>query len=308
MATWDLDLATRKGRWSGTRFALFGLPRPPGDVAGVEEWFDRIHPDDIDMVREAVERCFELGEPFHAEYRIRRADTGEERWLQSHGNRIAPGSGRGWRAVGVSVDITQRKQWERRQQLLVNELNHRVKNTLAIIQSIAHQSFRPGVDPAAARADFESRLAALSAAHDLLTRTNWEAASLRQVVTDALAAAASQPERISTRGPDLALAPKTAVSLAMALHELSTNALKYGALSNDSGTVTVGWSTAGGRLRLEWREAGGPPVTRPTRRGFGSRMIERGLAAELAGTVTIDYAPAGLVCTVDAPLPDGAAA
>jgi two-component sensor histidine kinase len=306
MATWDLDLGTMKGRWSGTRFALFGLPRPPGDVGGIEEWFDRIHADDLGAVREALERCFEKGEPFNAEYRIRRADTGEERWLQSHGNRIAPGARRGWRAVGVSVDITERKQWERRQDLLVNELNHRVKNTLAIIQSIAHQSFRPGVDPAAARTDFESRLAALSAAHDLLTKANWEGASLRRVVADALAAAA-QPARISTSGPDLALAPKTAVSLAMALHELSTNALKYGALSNDGGFVTVGWSTDGGRLRLEWRETGGPPVTRPTRRGFGSRMIERGLAAELAGTVTIDYAPSGLVCTVDAPLPGEAA-
>jgi PAS domain S-box-containing protein len=302
MATWDLDLATMTGHWSGTRFALFGLPRPPGDSAGIEEWLERIHPDDVGGVRAALERCFAKGDPFHAEYRIRRADTGEERWLESHGNRIAPDSGKGWRAVGISFDITQRKQWERRQRLLVNELNHRVKNTLAIIQSIAHQSFRAGGDLNAARAAFESRLSALSAAHNLLTEANWESASLRQVVTDALAAA-PEPGRISIAGPDLALSPKTAVSLAMALHELATNALKYGALSNDAGTVTIGWSIDEGRLRLEWREAGGPPVKRPPRRGFGSRMIERGLAAGLAGTVTIDYAPAGLIGTVDAPLP-----
>ena len=306
MATWDLDLKTMTGHWSGTRFELFGLPRPPGDSAGVEEWLERIHPEDVDRVREALERCFTEGDPFHAEYRIIRADTGEERWLESHGNRIAPASGKGWRAVGISFDITQRKEWERRQRLLVNELNHRVKNTLAIIQSIAHQSFRAGVDPLVARAGFESRLAALSAAHNLLTEQNWEAASLSQIVADALSAVA-QPQRITIEGPDLALAPKTAVSLAMALHELGTNAVKYGALSNDSGTVAIRWSTGDGRLRLEWREAGGPPVMPPARRGFGSRMIERGLAAELSGSVTIDFAQSGLVCTVDAPLPsDGA--
>jgi PAS domain S-box-containing protein len=302
MATWALDLATMSGHWSGTRFALFGLPRPPGDVAGLEPWFERIHPEDAGAVREAIERCFAHGDPFHAEYRILRADTGEERWLQSHGNRIEPGSGKGWRAVGVSVDITQQKQWERRQRLLVSELNHRVKNILAIIQAIAHQSFRPGVDQAAARAVFENRLAALSSAHDLLTEENWEAASLRRVVSDSLAAV-PRPDRIAIRGPDLALTPKTAVSLAMALHELATNAMKYGALSNDEGTITIRWSIAESRLHLEWREAGGPPVVPPSGRGFGSRMIERGLAAELAGKVTIDFPPTGLVCTVDAPLP-----
>jgi two-component sensor histidine kinase len=307
MATWDLDLETMTGRWSSTRFQLLGLPRPPGNAAGVEEWIERIHPEDVAAVRTQLENCFANGKPFHAEYRILRADTGEECWLQSHGNRIEPGPGKGFRFVGVSFDITQRKQWERRQRLLVNELNHRVKNTLAIIQSIAHQSFRAGVDPLIARAGFESRLAALSAAHNLLTEQNWEAASLRQVVADALAATPQQ-DRLEVDGPDLALAPKTAVSLAMALHELSTNALKYGALSNDCGTVSITWSTANGRLHLEWREAGGPPVTPPSRRGFGSRMIERGLAAELAGSVTIDFAATGLVCIVDAPLPaEGAA-
>ncbi|MBY8828563.1 PAS domain-containing protein [Hephaestia mangrovi] len=307
MATWDLDLETMTGRWSGTRFALLGLPRPPGDAAGVDEWLARIHPEDVEAVNAALQRCFAEGEPFHAEYRIRRADNGEEHWLQSHGNRIEPaGPGKGRRFVGVSFDITQRKQWERRQRLLINELNHRVKNTLAIIQSIAHQSFRAGVDPLVARAGFESRLAALSAAHNLLTEQNWEAASLRQVVADALAAVPQQ-QRIAIDGPDLSLAPKTAVSLAMALHELGTNAMKYGALSNDSGTVAIRWSTDDERLRLEWRETGGPSVSPPSRRGFGSRMIERGLAAELSGTVTIDFAPAGLICTVDAPLPAGSA-
>ncbi|MGN6279325.1 MAG: PAS domain-containing protein [Sphingomonas sp.] len=302
MATWDLDLETMTGRWSSTRFDLLGLPRPPGNAAGVEEWIERIHPDDVAAVRTLLDSCFANGTPFHAEYRILRADTGEEFWLQSHGNRIEPGPGKNMRFVGVSFDITQRKQWERRQRLLINELNHRVKNTLAIIQSIAHQSFRAGVDPLVARAGFESRLAALSAAHNLLTEQNWEAASLRQVVADALAATPRQ-ERFAIDGPDLWLAPKTAVSLAMALHELSTNALKYGALSNEAGRVSIRWATEQGRLRLEWRESDGPPVIAPTRRGFGSRMIERGLAAELSGTVTIDFAPDGLICTVDAPLP-----
>lgn len=213
--------------------------------------------------------------------------------------RDAEGRVRG--AVGAFIDITERKRAEERQKLLIDELNHRVKNTLAVVQGIAQQTFKGSDVPAPLREAFEGRLAALSGAHELLTRERWEAAAMRAVVEGALASLGARAEQVSIAGPDLLLPPKTAVSFAMAVHELGTNALKYGALSVTVGRVHVAWSQEGGRLAFSWRESGGPPVAPPARRGFGSRLIERALAAELSGQVRIDFAPTGVVCTVDAP-------
>jgi PAS domain S-box-containing protein len=212
------------------------------------------------------------------------------------------------RTLGEQVGrVLERKRTEEHQRLLLNELNHRVKNTLAVIQSIASQTFRGDSATPAARQAFESRLAALAGAHDLLTGRTWEAAPLSQVIERAGIGCGAGPGRVRIEGEDVELPPRTAVSIAMALHELCTNAVKYGALSNDSGTVSVHWSLsaggAGRRLRLEWSEQGGPPVAPPARRGFGSRMIERGLASELGGTVALEFRPEGVRCLVDAPLP-----
>jgi PAS domain S-box-containing protein len=210
--------------------------------------------------------------------------------------------------AGVVRDITERRKAEDYQRLLINELNHRVKNSLAIVQAIAQQSFGGDRARPEARAAFEGRLRALSAAHDLLTRENWESAGMRQIVEDALApysggdGEGSAP-RFAISGPDLRLEPKSAVSLALALHELATNAAKYGALSQPTGRIAIEWSDGDGRLRFAWREEGGPPVVVPRRRGFGTRLIERSLAAEFEGEVAIAYPPEGLVCTMDAPLP-----
>ena len=137
----------------------------------------------------------------------------------------------------------------------------------------------------------------------MLTRQNWEAASIRRIIDDAVAPYRGQQGNFVIEGPDLQLAPKTAVSLGLATHELATNAVKYGALSVPDGRVEVRWRVEDGRLRLVWRESGGPPVEVPERRGFGSRMIERGLAAELGGIVKIEFKPDGVICSVDAPLP-----
>jgi PAS domain S-box-containing protein len=214
------------------------------------------------------------------------------------------------RTLGEQVGrVLERKRTEEHQRLLLNELNHRVKNTLAVIQSIAVQTFRGDAATPAARQAFESRLAALAGAHDLLTGRNWEAAPLAQVIAQAGIGCGAGPERVRIVGDDIELAPRTALSIAMALHELCTNAVKYGALSNEAGTVTVSWSLARGegrerRLRLIWAEEGGPPVAAPTRRGFGSRMIERGLASELGGTVELEFRPEGVRCLVEAPLPE----
>lgn len=144
-------------------------------------------------------------------------------------------------------------------------------------------------------------------AHNLLTRENWESADLRDLVADAVQAYADKADRFTIEGPSVRLGPKTAVTIAMALHELATNAAKYGALAAERGHVSVAWSIVDGpepRLAMRWQETGGPPVTRPTRRGFGSRMIERALAGELQGNVKLDFRQEGVVCEIDALLPD----
>lgn len=229
-----------------------------------------------------------------------RMPSGEVRWfLRCSAPRPLEGGRTLW--DGVEIDITDRKRWEEHQKLLVNELNHRVKNTLATVQSIAAQSFRGGNALDGPRASFEARLFALSRAYDLLTRENWAGVSLAEVV-----AAVIEPYRSATvdpftiAGPALRAPPRMALSLSMALHELCINAAKYGALSA-GGRVSLTW-TDGARLRMVWRESDGPPVAPPTRRGFGSRLIERGLAHDLGGTVVLDFAPEGVVCTIDVPV------
>ncbi|GLR46627.1 PAS domain S-box protein [Sphingomonas astaxanthinifaciens] len=207
-------------------------------------------------------------------------------------------------AIVAVQDISQRKQAEAHQQLLINELSHRAKNLLAIIQSLAQQSFKGDGTAAEQLARFEGRLGALSAAHGILTREKWEAVPLRRLICDTFTAVRADDDRLRLEGPDLMLSPKSAVSLAMAIHELATNALKYGSIGVEDGTVTVRWRAEEGRLYLDWKEHGGPPVTEPASRGFGSRMIERGLAAELGGSVRILFEPDGVRCVVDAPIPD----
>ena len=220
------------------------------------------------------------------------------------------------RVSGVSVDVTlakragealraevaQRKRSEERQQMLVHELNHRVKNMLATVQSVARQSLNsPALDGPAR--DFEERLMALAWAYEILTREQWAGAFLREVIQRTMAPHIDRASnRLALEGPDLWLSPNRALSLALAMHELATNAVKYGALSQDGGRVGVQWRIAEddgtARLELEWRESGGPPVSPPTRRGFGSRLIERSLARELHGEVTLLFDPDGLVCRV----------
>lgn len=209
--------------------------------------------------------------------------------------------------TGVFVqghDVTDEFLLMQRQELLINELNHRVKNTLAIVQGLAAQSFR-GVDTTgAARATFDARLKTLATAHDLLTDRNWEPTLLGETVRMAIAAAAgADAARAEISGPEVLLAPQNAVALAMAVHELSTNAIKYGALSNDRGQVRVTWEQTaaandGISLVIEWQEQGGPPVTPPVRKGFGTRLIERGLTAEMGGDAEIDFHADGLRCRI----------
>ncbi|WP_346032550.1 sensor histidine kinase [Erythrobacter westpacificensis] len=203
-------------------------------------------------------------------------------------------------------DITEEIEFEERQRLLINELNHRVKNTLAIVQGLAGQSFGTVEGSEEAKAIFNGRLQALAAAHNLLTQTSWGSASLHDIVTgSAEATAGDLIQRFDISGPPLTLPPQTSVSLAMIVHELCTNAIKYGALSSDSGSVSVHWDVDDSKreptLRLVWSESGGPPVEEPSRRGFGTRLISRGLSAD-QGEVEMEFRPEGLVCTITARL------
>lgn len=206
--------------------------------------------------------------------------------------------------LAAVVDIGERKRADVQRELLLAELNHRVKNTLAVVQAIAHQTFRTNASPEAREA-FDGRLMALAAAHNLLTQSDWQQASLEQIATDALQAQGLGEARIALKGPSVLLPPKEALAIALALHELHTNAVKYGALSNDSGRVAVSWELTNDgsrRLSILWRESGGPPVLVPTRKGFGSKLFEQMLAQDLNGEVVIDFRPEGVVCTIDAPL------
>jgi two-component sensor histidine kinase len=193
------------------------------------------------------------------------------------------------------------------QRVLINELNHRVKNTLATVQSISAQTLRTADTKADAREALEMRLLALSRAHDVLTRESWEGADLVEVIEKALEPYQSSGEsRVHITGPHVRVTPRMSLALAMAMHELATNAVKYGALANKTGTIEVSWELQNGvappSLTLRWIEAGGPPVVAPRRRGFGSRLIERTLAHDLDGQVAITFPPTGVVCTVDAPV------
>ncbi|WP_291173410.1 PAS domain-containing protein [Erythrobacter sp.] len=208
--------------------------------------------------------------------------------------------------TGVFVqgyDVTEEVEAQDRQKLLINELNHRVKNTLAIVQSLAQQSFgklgeRAGLDI------FLARLAALASAHNLLTDCNWKMADLETIVQQSLAATAgSDTTRYSVEGPIVTLHPQEAVALAMIIHELATNALKYGALSNDKGRVAIDWelheADGSPRLILDWRESGGPPVEQPDQPGFGSRLISRGFGNR-DDRVSLEYNRDGLHCHLEA--------
>jgi two-component sensor histidine kinase len=204
----------------------------------------------------------------------------------------------------VCNDVTERVVADRHKELLAREMNHRVKNTLATVQAIARQTVRDDVSPAAAREAFESRLMALSRTQDILLSNHGTGADLSTVVANALEHHGR--DRFRFEGPSVRLAPAAVTSMAMALHELSTNAAKYGALSAPQGRVEIRWEIFSAdterRLRFRWTEFGGPPVQPPRSPGFGSRLIERGIAMELKGESRLDYDSAGIVCTIEAPL------
>jgi PAS domain S-box-containing protein len=281
---------------------FFGIS--PDRANGID-WRELVHPEDYEAYVGGFHACFAAREPFRAEARVRRVD-GAWRWIESWGVPRFGENGAFDGYIGASADVTERVEAERHRRLLTAELDHRVKNTLAVVQGIAQHTFRDELVGRSALDAFKGRLRALAGAHDLLTREGWSQADLAAVASKALAFDGAQ-QRVRIDGPPVTLKPKPAVTLAMALHELATNSLKHGALSRGEGRVALAWAihaaADGPRLGLEWREEGGPPASPPNRRGFGLRLIERALAADLGGTVSLDFAPEGLVCRLDAPLP-----
>jgi len=269
--------------------------------------FARTHPDDIDADRQAFRKQVAGELAFYSvEKRIVRKD-GRLVWVSVHSSPVRAGD-RLLYIVRVVQDITERKAAEQRQKLLIDELNHRVKNALATVQSLAAHTARTAQTPAAFRESFEGRLIALSKAHDQLTLHHWESADLRELLTGGFAPYGLGPEQVVLRGEDLVMRTRAVLTLAMGFHELITNAAKYGALSVPGGRVEIRWepveADGDGRrlLRIEWTEKGGPRVADPRRRGFGSRLIEGGVVAELGGSARMTFAQEGLRCVFELPL------
>jgi PAS domain S-box-containing protein len=210
-------------------------------------------------------------------------------------------------ASKIARDITERRRAEARQKLLIDELNHRVKNTLATVQSLATQTAQGARSPQAYRERLEGRLIALSRAHDQLSHRSWAHADLAEIVAAGLAPyrQSEADDNVTIAGEPIRLTPRAAVTLAMVFHELATNAVKYGALSQPAGRLAIAWTTEAGprrRLRLSWRESGGPRVSPPARRGFGTLLVERGIATDLGGVARLEFAPSGVRCEIDVPI------
>jgi PAS domain S-box-containing protein len=302
IASIEVDVASGEVFGSETLWDLWGLaPRESAPIGLLEAM---VVPEDSNVrSNDATRRDGTAASK--VEYRIRRADTGEERWIARHIEFLRDQAGTPVKMFGVMRDITEEKRAATRQEMLTHELEHRIKNILATVSAIASQTLRD-TDLETARAAFAQRIQALAAAHDILNRTHWAAASLESVV--AAAVAPLPADRIRLEGPEAFVGPRRALSLALAVNELATNALKYGSLSMDEGRVEVRWSretggTGDDRLSWTWRELAGPPVAPPARRGFGLFLLERVLATDFGGSARIEFHPDGVECVLTAPWP-----
>lgn len=303
MGTWRYTLDDNICVYDENAQLLYGLTeaRFLHDEEGVKA---RFHPDDMHRVWERLAKALDPGGDgrYEAEYRVKQPD-GSWRWLSAWGLVEFEGQASNRKPVaiaGASRDLTELKRAEELQRLLVNELNHRVKNTLATVQSLVMQTLRGAVDVESARSALSARIVSLAGAHDLLTSRNWSGTDVAEVVERAIAP--FEAGRFTIEGPSLDLSPKQTLSLSLALHELGTNAAKYGGLSKPGGRVELRWKAQDGKLHLHWRESGGPRVVPPTRRGFGSRLLEDGLSRDLDGHMRVEFAPDGVFCSMTASL------
>lgn len=250
----------------------------------------------------ALRRSLKTGEDYDAEYRVRHPD-GKELVLHARGQPLRDGDGSIVGLTGVVLDVTERRQALVRERLMREEAQHRLKNTLATVQALASQTLRTSDDLDQFKANFGARLEALGrsmSVGDSSSAADTLQAALARALEPYLEAGS---ERFRFEGPEIQLGQKAATALSLVAHELATNAMKYGALSNGAGRVDVAWREAEGEILLVWRESGGPTVTAPSRRGFGTRLIERAAPLELRGQGRIDYDPAGLVYRLEFPVP-----
>jgi PAS domain S-box-containing protein len=308
VGTWDFDMVAGKHLWSAQFRKLWGLPADaPADVK-------ELHPlvDPVDWVK-IRERWRAASDPasdgrIALEYRIRRANDDARRWAMFNGRIFFDEAHRRpVRAVGVMLDITERREAEERQRLILRELNHRVKNNLAVVQAIVSQTMRMSPKPAEAFERIQARLMAISRTHDFLNMSDWGGVSLGRLLQGELEPHTSlDRQRIMLSGQVIELDSTTALSLGLVFHELATNATKYGALSSETGRLQVKWELIGedhNTVSIDWVESGGPPVRTPRRRGFGSRLIEGSVQGRLGGTIEMDFAREGLRCRMTFQLP-----
>lgn len=300
MGTWQRDLDADKSFRDGSLNLLLGL-EPVHSMQAISNYMSFVHPDDRETVLDAWRQAAAKGEAYEAEFRITRKD-GKTRWVREQGRIAANGGGESRFLTGLTLDITDRKRAEERQELLIQELNHRVKNMLAMVQSIAMQSLSSDSDE---RGVFLSRILALAACQDLLTKNHWDGAHLRDIFKSTFAPYSDKISRVRLHGLDKVLSSRDAISISLAIHELCTNAVKYGALSNDTGSVAINWQfddrESGCKLKFDWKEADGPVVQIPKKPGFGSRLL-KSLAAQPGATYDSAYASSGFNCSLTLPL------
>jgi PAS domain S-box-containing protein len=301
LGSWQYHPRTRTVSGDARSQQIFDVAK---DVAVIEEILKQVHADDAERLRAAIDAALAPGDPKRsaAEFRLRRRN-GEIRWVETLGLAYFEGAGRERQAVsmaGTAQDITERKKREEKEHLLMREINHRAKNMLSVVASIAHQTAARNPDDFVER--FSERIQALSANQDLLVRSEWSGVGIADLVRAQLAHFADLiGSRIVLGGPELRLNPSSAQAIGLALHELATNAGKYGALSTDKGRVDVCWRIDGDTLAMSWTERDGPPVPAPKRRGFGTIVMEAMAERSVDGTVDLDYAPSGLTWRLTCP-------
>ncbi|HEY8616314.1 PAS domain-containing protein [Phenylobacterium sp.] len=305
MAVWQADAATGALTNSPELNRILGLPEDAQPT--LEEVNGRYAPGELDRVRGLAQAALGRGERFiEAEFQYR-WPNGEIRWLLIRAEFLLGPNGQPRTAIGVVLDVTERKHGEERLKLLAREVDHRANNLLAVVQGTV--SLSRADDTKALKEVIVGRINALARAHQLLADARWEGADLRTLVEEELLAfSLGEAGRVAIQGQDVALPPAAAQAIAMALHELATNAAKYGALSVPTGRVRVGWTREAGPLVIRWEEIGGPPVSPPRRRGLGTNMLQRALEGPLRGRTRMDWRPEGVVCELELPLSTEAAA
>jgi PAS domain S-box-containing protein len=298
MGSWDWDRENGDCLWDEGQCRIFGVD-PETFVVSAESVKALVHPDDWPRLRRAMEQLFFEKKSHQTEFRVRRPD-GEVRWCLGTAAPTTDAAGRIIRLSGVTVDITERKESEVRQVLLAREVDHRAKNALAIVQSIVRLTRADSV--AAYMTAVEGRIHALSRAHTILSHSRWQGADLTGLVEEELAPYRGDVnDRIEIAGPVVSLQPASAQTLTLALHELATNAAKYGALSAISGRVRVRWELGPTALVLHWQETDGPRTRKPARMGFGTRIIAASVEGQLGGAAAFNWHENGLHCVLTIP-------